>query len=189
MLCEEANSNSNYAIHNNQTTQNQSLIINTLTNENEKTPTPKTKATHIKSGHLKRSGGKRGEEEERESLRDRLRKGYEKSTKIVGSGEDELQSFRDIREDIWVGNFIIGYRINDNKREEELVRNSLFYSLKLRTCYLLITVFKSKRIVIFKTSKNYSRVKEKYARTRKSQSVTITKNQEASSHHYTPNPP
>ena len=87
--CEEANSNSNHAIHNNQTNQNQLSIINTQTNENEKTPTPKTKATHKKRGEKK---------EERESLRDRLRKGYEK---IVGSGEDKLQSFRDIREGIW----------------------------------------------------------------------------------------
>ena len=51
---------------------------------------PKHKAGHIKSGGEKA--------EERESLRDRLRKGYEK---IVGSGEDKLQSFRDIREGIW----------------------------------------------------------------------------------------
>ena len=35
----------------------------------------------------------------------------------------------------------------------------------LKICYLLKTVFKSKRIVIFKISKNYSRAKEKYART------------------------
>ena len=60
------------------------------TNENEKTPTPKTQSSTYK---------KRGEKtEERESLRDRLRKGYEK---IVGSEEDKLQSFRDIREGIW----------------------------------------------------------------------------------------
>ena len=51
--CEKANTNSNHAIHNNQTTQNQLSIINTQTNENEKTPTPKTKATHIKSGQRK----------------------------------------------------------------------------------------------------------------------------------------
>ena len=38
-------------------------------------------------------GGEKEETDERESLRDRLRKGYEK---IVGSGEDKLQSFRDI---------------------------------------------------------------------------------------------
>ena len=47
--------------------------------------------------HIK-SGGEKEETEERESLRDRLRKGYEK---IVGSGKDKLQSFRDIREGIW----------------------------------------------------------------------------------------
>ena len=29
------------------------------------------------------------------------------------------------------GSFTIGYRINDHKREEKLVRNNLFYSLKL----------------------------------------------------------
>ena len=63
------------------------------------------------------------------------------------------------------GSFIISYRINDHKREEEIVRNSLSYSLKLKICYLLKTVFKSKRIVIFKISKNYSRAKEKYAHT------------------------
>ena len=45
---------------------------------------------------------------------------------------------------------MISYRINDHKREEEIVRNSLFYSLRFKICYLLITVFKSKRIVIFK---------------------------------------
>ena len=69
------------------------MIYNTLTNKNEKTPTPKTKATYKELKSEKKR--------ERESLRDRLRKGYEESTKIVRSGEDELQSFRDIREGIW----------------------------------------------------------------------------------------
>ena len=37
---EKANSNCNYAIHNNQTTQNQPLIFNTIINENEKCQRP-----------------------------------------------------------------------------------------------------------------------------------------------------
>ena len=76
--------------------------------------------------------------------------------------------------------------IKDHKREEELVRNSLFYSLKLRVCYLLITVFQSKRIVILKVSKNYGAQKKSTRVTQKSQSVTITQNQEAYLHPYTP---
>ena len=75
--------------------------------------------------------------------------------------------------------------IKDHKREEELVRNSLFYSLKLRICYLLIT-FKSKRIVVLKIGKNYRAQKKSTRVTQKSQSATITKNQEASPHPYTP---
>ena len=73
------------------------------------------------------------------------------------------------------GSFIISYKINDRKREEEIVRNSLSYSLKLKICYLLKTVFKSKRIVIFKISKKYSRAREKYAR----------KQQKSECYHYT----
>ena len=57
--CKEANSNSNHAIHNNQTTQNQLSIINTQTNENEKTPTPKTQ-----SSTYKKRGRKSGRERE-----------------------------------------------------------------------------------------------------------------------------
>ena len=37
------------AIHNNLTTQNKPLIFHTLTNENEKTPTPQNDETNIKS--------------------------------------------------------------------------------------------------------------------------------------------
>ena len=76
--------------------------------------------------------------------------------------------------------------IKDHKREEELIRNRLFYSLKLRICYLLITVFKSKSIVILRISKNYRAQKKSTRVHKKSQSATIKKNQEASPHPYTP---
>ena len=60
---------------------------------------------------------KRGERgRERKSLTDRLQKGYEKSTKIVGSGEDELQSFRDIREGIWGKEFY--YWLQDKRPQK-----------------------------------------------------------------------
>ena len=75
--------------------------------------------------------------------------------KIVGSGEDKLPSLVICGRAFGVGRFIIGYIIKDHKREEELVRNSLFYSSKLKICYLLITVFKRKRIIFLKVNKNY----------------------------------
>ena len=105
------------AIQNNQTSQNQAIIFNTLTNENEKTPTPKTKATNIKSQ----------KPEKRESRRDRLGNGYEKVSKIVGSGEDKIPSFGIYRRAFEIGRFIFGYMIKGHKSEEELVRNSFFF--------------------------------------------------------------
>ena len=73
---------------------------------------------------------------------------------MLGTGEDMLPPLGIYGRAFRVGRFIVHYMIKEHKREEELVGNSFFYSLKLKVCYLLITVFK-KRIVILKLSKSY----------------------------------
>ena len=87
------------------------------------------------------------------------------------------------------GSFIISYRINDHKREEEIVRSSLFYSLRLKICYLLKQYLKAKELLFLKLVRIICAQKKNTRIHKKNQSATITQNQEASSLHYTPNPP
>ena len=87
------------------------------------------------------------------------------------------------------GSFIISYRINDHKREEEIVRSSLFYSLKLKICYLLKRYLKAKELLFLKLVRIIRAQKKNTRIHNKSQSATITQNQEASSLNYKPNPP
>ena len=86
---------------------------------------PKQKQ-HIKS--------QKPEKKKRESLRDRLQKGCEKSTrrvrKLLEVGKKSYSYLEIYGRAFGVRRFIVDYMIKDHKREEELVINSLKFKVK-----------------------------------------------------------